>query len=113
MGRMQARDRVRAGRLASLAIAAGTAFLAAGCTSPATPFPSVFNDPPRHEDAPLAPNEVKQALDNLVSDRNHLCAQATDPVATGTAATNPAAGNTQQCGEASGATPAGDPVKPR
>lgn len=99
---MQGPGRVRAGRLArglaAAALAAAGALLAAGCASPATPspYPSVFNVLPRHEDTPMAPDEVKQALDNLAADRSHLCAQ--------TAAPGP--DSKANCGEAGGATPA-------
>jgi hypothetical protein len=95
---------VRAGL--GLAVAAGTAVLLAGCSSPATPslYPSVLNDPPGHEDAPLQPAEVKQAVDNLVSERNHLCSETTDHTS----------GNTPHCGDTPGASvqTAGAAAKP-
>jgi len=81
------------------------ALLSAGCSSPATPglFPSVLNSPPPHEDAPLQPNEVKQAVDHLVSERNHLCSETTDR----------STGNTPHCGDAAGsAQTAGAAAKP-
>lgn len=87
---MQDRRRV----WARLAVAAATALSLAGCSSPATPglFPSVLDDPPPHEDAPLKPDEVKQAVDNLISERNQLCSETTDR----------SAANTPHCGDAAG-----------
>jgi hypothetical protein len=81
------------------------ALLSAGCSSPATPglFPSVLNNPPPHEDTTLQPNEVKQAVDNLVSERNHLCSETTAH----------STGNTPHCGDAtSGVQTAGAAAKP-
>jgi hypothetical protein len=81
------------------------AVLSAGCSTPTTPglFPSVLNDPPPHEDAPLQPAEVKQAVDNLVSERNRLCSETTDH----------STGNTPHCGDAAGSTQsAGAATKP-
>jgi hypothetical protein len=63
----------------------------------------VLNDPPHHEDTPLQPNEVKQGIDNLVSERNHLCSVTTDH----------SAGNTPHCGDATGGVQtAGAAAKP-
>jgi hypothetical protein len=81
------------------------ALLSAGCSSPATPglFPSVLNDPPRHEDTPLQPNEVKQAVDKLVSERDHLCSETTDH----------STSNAPHCGDAANsAQTAGAAAKP-
>jgi len=63
----------------------------------------VLNDPPPHEDTPLQPNEVKQAVDNLVSERNHLCSETTHST-----------GNTPHCGDATAgsAQTAGAAAKP-
>jgi hypothetical protein len=63
----------------------------------------VLNDPPRHEDTPLQPGEVKQAVDNLVTERNHLCSETTDR----------SSGNTPHCGDPTGAVQtAGAAAKP-
>jgi len=59
--------------LAALAIVAACA-LVCGCSS--TPFPAVLSDPPPSAETTLNPDQVKQAVDDLVSDRNHVCAQA-------------------------------------
>jgi hypothetical protein len=76
---MVGRGCVTARVLAGLAVAAAAALLVSGCSSPAAPglFPAVFNDPPPRDEATLSPDQVKQAMDNLISDRNHLCSQAT------------------------------------
>jgi len=63
----------------------------------------VLNDPPRHDGAPLQPGEVKQAVDNLVSERNHLCSETADH----------SSGNTPHCGDATGGVQtAGAAAKP-
>lgn len=72
--------------LAASAIAAVCA-LAGGCSSQLTPspFPSVLADPPQRNDTTLSPDQVKQAMDNLVSERRRLCAEAVaDQEGTGT-----------------------------
>jgi hypothetical protein len=62
--------------LAATCVAAAAALLVSGCSSPATPslFPTAFGDPPPRDDTTMNPAQVKQAVDDLVSDRNHLCA---------------------------------------
>jgi hypothetical protein len=63
----------------------------------------VLNDPPPRQDAPLNPDEVKQAVDSLVSERNHLCSETTAH----------SSGNTPQCGDATGSVQtAGAAAKP-
>jgi hypothetical protein len=86
-----------------MAIGAATLVLVAGCSSSSAPglFPAVLNSPPPREETPLSPDQVKQATDNLIAERNRLCAEA---AANG----NPAAGN---CAAAPAQT-AGGPVKP-
>ena len=68
------------GRFAKLALAAlavvGTALLAAGCSSTDTMFPAVHDMPAARTETTLTPDEVKQATDNLVSERNHLDSEA-------------------------------------
>jgi hypothetical protein len=63
--------------LAVSAVAAACA-LAGGCASQLTPspFPSVLADPPQRNDTTLSPDQVKQAMDNLVSERKRLCTEA-------------------------------------
>jgi hypothetical protein len=92
---------VRAGRLAALAIGAAALLLVAGCSSSSGPslFPAVLDSPAPREDRPLNPDQVRQATDNLIAERNRLCAEA---AANG----NPAAGN---CGADNTAGGAGKP----
>jgi len=64
-----------------MAICLAAGVLASGCSSssspsPAGPFPSVLASPVARDTTPLSPDEVKQAMDNLISERNHLCAEA-------------------------------------
>lgn len=58
---------------AAVCIAAGCA-LVGGCSS-ATPtlFPAVLANPPQRNDTTLSPDQVKAAVDNLISERNRLC----------------------------------------
>jgi len=71
-----------------LAVGAAAFLLIAGCSSSSGPglFPAVLDRPAQREDTPLSPDQVKQATDNLIAERNRLCAEA---AANG----NPAAGN--------------------
>jgi hypothetical protein len=56
--------------LATLAIAAAAAFLLSGCSE--LGFPSVHDMPAPRADTTLTPDQVKQATDDLISERNHL-----------------------------------------
>ncbi len=78
---MHGRTCVTARMLAALAICLALAVVASGCASSqvssASPqYPAVLADPPSRDTAPLNPTEVQQAMDNLISERNHLCAEA-------------------------------------
>jgi hypothetical protein len=91
---MQGRSCVTARMLAALAICLAPALMASGCSSSSLssaspPYPAVLADPPSRDTAPLSPTEVQQTMDNLISERNHLCAEA---VATN-GAKSPAASN--------------------
>jgi hypothetical protein len=65
-----------------MAICLAVGALASGCSSSSSPspaagpFPSVLAAPVARDTTPLSPDEVKQALDTLTSERNHLCAEA-------------------------------------
>lgn len=61
-----------------MAFGCAGAVLVAGCSSSTAPslFPVVLDRPPPRDDTPLSPEQVKQATDSLVADRNRLCAQA-------------------------------------
>ena len=78
---MRGRSCVSARGLAAMAICLALGALASGCSSssspsPAGPFPTVLTSPMARDTTPLSPDEVKQALDTLTSERNHLCAEA-------------------------------------
>ena len=68
--------------LAPLAIGLAACMAISGCSSTSSPaanpyaYPSVLADPTPRDGTPLSPDEVKQVMDNLISERNHLCAEA-------------------------------------
>ena len=82
--------------LASLALAAATAVVS-GCSSTDAIFPAVHDMPAPRPDAPLTADEVKQATDSLITQRDNLTTevQTTAPPAaaakTATAANSKAA----------------------
>ena len=76
-------------RIASLAYA-GVAVIAAavllsGCASDTT-FPAVHDMPAARSESKLTPEQIKQATDDLISDRDRTEAQATTPATTGSVA---------------------------
>jgi len=86
--------------LASLALAAATAVVS-GCSSTDAIFPAVHDMPAPRPDAPLTADEVKQATDSLITQRDNLTTevQTTAPPAaaakTGTAAKTATAANSK------------------
>ena len=74
---MRGRVWVIARMLAGMAFAAAAALLLSGCSSTSGLYPAVLADPPPRDDATLSPAQVKAVTDNLIYDRNQLCAQAT------------------------------------
>lgn len=60
----------------AVAAAAVSALLLSACSSSPGTYPSLFAEPPPRSDTPLTPAEVKQATDTLLTDRDHLCAEA-------------------------------------
>ena len=58
-----------------LALAAAAALLAAGCSTEAI-FPAVHDMPPPRPEVPLTAEQVKQATDHLVTEREHLSTEA-------------------------------------
>lgn len=76
---MNGRARVRGRWFGSLAIAGALAVLVSGCSG--SSFPAVHDMPGPRIDTTLTPDEVKQATDNLTSDRDHLTAEAQSAVA--------------------------------
>ena len=57
-----------------IAVAATVAVLVTGC-SPEVGFPAVHDMPAPRADTPLTPDQVKQATDSLISERDHLATQ--------------------------------------
>lgn len=74
----------------TLAVAAAVAFLVSGCSSDMG-FPAIHDMPAPRAEAPLTPDQVKQATDALISERDHLSTEAQSNGQPGTAAN--AAGN--------------------
>jgi hypothetical protein len=88
--------------LAGLVVAVACAVLCA-CSSSSSPggaFPNLFDPPPSPDDTALTPDQVKQAMDRLVSDRNQLCSAAV--------ASQPPGGPPPDCvsADVTGSTPA-------
>jgi type IV pilus biogenesis protein CpaD/CtpE len=83
--------------LASLALAAAAAVLVSGCSSTDAIFPAVHDMPAPRPDAPLTADEVKQATDSLITQRDNLTTEVQTPAPpaaaakTATAATSKAA----------------------
>jgi hypothetical protein len=78
---MQGRSCVTARGLAALVICLAAGMLMSGCSSSSSSsagglYPSVLTSPMARDTTPLSPDEVKQAMDNLITERNHLCAEA-------------------------------------
>ena len=69
---------VGARRLVALVVGASAPFLVAGCSSSSAPslFPAVLDTPRPRAEAPLSPDQVKQATDDLISDRDRTEAKA-------------------------------------
>jgi hypothetical protein len=72
-----------------LVLGAATATLVAGC-SPGADYPSILDKPAPRAEQTMNPDQVKQATDALISDRNRLSTdaqagqqQASAPAATG------------------------------
>ena len=68
---MKSRERVMRLVPAASAVAVAAALALTGC-SPEVGFPSVHDMPAPRADTPLTPDEVKQATDTLISERDHL-----------------------------------------
>ena len=68
------------GRIAKLALAtsavAAVAFLVSACSSSDTMFPAVHDMPAARTETTLTPDQVKQATDSLVSERERLITEA-------------------------------------
>jgi hypothetical protein len=71
---VQSRRGVMTRRIAGVAICAATAGLLSGCSS--GNYPAVLAEPAPRADTPLSPDQVKQATDDLISQRDRLSAEA-------------------------------------
>ena len=83
------RRTVAARVVAGLALGVSIAALVAAC-SPGADYPSILDKPAPRAEQPMNPDQVKQATDALISDRNRLSTdaqagqqQASAPAATG------------------------------
>jgi hypothetical protein len=86
---------------------AAVAFIAAlalsGCAAD-TGFPAVHDMPAARTETTLTPDQVKQATDSLISERDHLSAEAQGGVQPVQAASTPTASTPQQKRAAAAAT---------
>ena len=90
------RGTVAARVVAGLALGASIAALVAAC-SPGADYPSILDKPAPRADQTMNPDQVKQATDALISDRNRLSSgaqanqqasqQASAPATTGSTGT--------------------------
>jgi hypothetical protein len=98
-------------KLARAALAvAGVALLVAGCSTD-TIFPAVHDMPAARTETTLTPDQIKQATDNLVSERDHLNTEAQNqptaqpatnaPATTGSVPQKKAAASTQPAAQQS------------
>jgi hypothetical protein len=69
------RRTVAARVVAGVALGASIAALVAAC-SPGADYPAILDRPAPRADQPMNPDQVKQATDALISDRNRLSADA-------------------------------------
>ena len=76
---MQRRRSLRTRGLAALAIAAVASFAMSGC-SPGVDYPSIFpavhDMPPPRTDKPMDADQVQQATETLITERNQLSSEA-------------------------------------
>lgn len=62
-------------RIGSALLLAIAAVSLAGCGGPSL-YQAVLADPGPRDDAPMTPDQVKQATETLIADRQRLCAEA-------------------------------------
>ena len=72
---LRKRGTVAARVVAGLALGAAIAALVAAC-SPGADYPAILDKPAPRAEQPMNPDQVKQATDALISDRNRLSADA-------------------------------------
>jgi hypothetical protein len=90
------RGTVAARVVAGLALGASIAALVAAC-SPGADYPSILDKPAPRADQTMNPDQVKQATDALISDRNRL---STDTQAPQQASAPASTGSTRPAGSA-------------
>ena len=71
---MQGRGKLTTRLSAALALCA--AGFACGCAQQRGDFPAILESPAPRSDTPLSPDQVKQTTENLLSERDRLCAEA-------------------------------------
>ena len=79
--------------VAGLAIGTSIAALVAAC-SPGADYPSILDKPAPRADQTMNPDQVKQATDALISDRNRLSSGAQAPQQASATATTGSTGTT-------------------
>ena len=87
------RRTVAARAVAGLAIGTSIAALVAAC-SPGADYPSILDKPAPRADQTMNPDQVKQATDALISDRNRLSGGAQAPQQASATATTGSTGTT-------------------
>ncbi len=90
---------------AVLAFVAAAAFAVSGC-SPGSDYPSLFpavhDAPPRRADTTMDANQVQQATEDLITDRNRLSAQSQGSGQSANAPSAPAAQKSPESAAAAG-----------
>lgn len=66
--------------VAVLALGAVIALPLAAC-APGAEYPAVLDRPEPRADAPMSPDQLKEVTNSLISDRDHLSAEAKPPAA--------------------------------
>lgn len=97
VGDFGVKSRGRWARLAlgTFAIGAMACLLLSGCSADLG-FPAVHDMPAPRADTTLTPDQVKQATDNLINEREHLSTEAQAATAQTTGSTNTAGNTTPQ-----------------
>jgi hypothetical protein len=97
---LRKRRTVAARVVAGLALGASIAALVAAC-SPGADYPAILDKPAPRADQTMNPDQVKQATDALISDRNRLSTDAQANQQANQQASAPAAtGSTRPAGSA-------------
>ena len=97
--RVHSRGSMTARRVVTLAIGAAVAVLVAACSLGAD-YPAVLDKPAPRAGEPMSPDQLKQATDALISDRDRLTAEAQAAGQPSAPATTATTGTTQTAGAA-------------